>query len=118
MLKAGRCDWRRLPLDCAGVAEAYLAALRAFLRRHGGRRRAVLQQRSRLKEDAIIGLIFLLLRDRAVYGVAGDDVVNIQTIISAIFWPLPGGCLSAAIGFVSMAILPLQVERPDGDLLR
>ncbi|VTM58657.1 manganese ABC transporter [Klebsiella pneumoniae] len=63
-----------------GVAGAYMLglpfALGAFL--SGGLAAGsmlFLQQRSRLKEDAIIGLIFSsFFRDRAVYGVAESDV--------------------------------------------
>lgn len=62
-----------------GVAGAYMLglpfALGAFL--SGGLAAGgmlFLNQRSRLKEDAIIGLIFSSFRYRAVYGVAQSDV--------------------------------------------
>lgn len=95
-----------------GVAGAYMLglpfSLGAFL--SGGLAAGsmlFLNQRSRLKEDAIIGLIFLLFRSRAVYGLTQPDLENIQTIVLGnILAIAPEDIVQLAIiGVVSMLVL-------------
>ena len=99
-----------------GVAGAYLLglpfALGAFL--SGGLAAGsmlFLQQRSRLKEDAIIGLIFSSFFGIGLFMVSLNPTsVNIQTIILGnILAIAPEDIIQlAAIGFISMAILLLK----------
>ncbi len=108
-----------------GVAGAYMLglpfALGAFL--SGGLAAGsmlFLQQRSRLKEDAIIGLIFsLLLRDRAVYGVAKSDVGEYPDHYPRQYsGHRPGGYYPAGGDRLYLDGDPAaEVERSDGDLL-
>ena len=99
-----------------GVAGAYMLglpfALGAFL--SGGLAAGsmlFLQQRSRLKEDAIIGLIFSSFFGIGLFMVSLNPTsVNIQTIILGnILAIAPEDIIQlAAIGFISMAILLLK----------
>ncbi len=77
-----------------------------------------LNQRSRLKEDAIIGLIFSLLAS-AFYGVIKSDVGEYPDDYSRqrAGDRASGYCATARYRRVS-AILLLRVERSDGRLFR
>ena len=80
-----------------------------------------LNQRTKLKEDAVIGLIFTSFFGLGLFMVSlSPTSVNIQTIILGnILAITPEDTLQLAIiGVVSLAVLLAQVEGPDGGVLR
>ena len=92
-------------------ARPALRARRVSLRRLAAGSMLFLQQRSRLKEDAIIGLIFSSFFGIGLFMVSLNPTsVNIQTIILGnILAIAPEDIIQlAAIGFISMAILLLK----------
>ena len=109
-----------------GVAGAYMLGLPfsvgAFL--SGGLAAGAmlfLNQRTKLKEDAIIGLIFTSFFGLGLFMVSlSPTSVNIQTIVLGnILAVTPEDTLQLVIiAGVSLAILLVEVEGPDGHLLR
>ena len=109
-----------------GVAGAYMLglpfSLGAFL--SGGLAAGAmlfLNQRTKLKEDAIIGLIFTSFFGLGLFMISlSPTSVNIQTIVLGnILAITPADTLQLVIiGGVSLVILLAQVEGPDGRLLR
>ena len=109
-----------------GVAGAYMLGLPfafgAFL--SGGLAAGAmlfLNQRTKLREDAIIGLIFTSFFGLGLFMISLSPAsVNVQTIVLGnILAVTPADTLQLVIiGGVSLAVLLRQVERPDGRLLR
>ena len=112
--------------SCPGVAGAYMLglpfSLGAFF--SGGLAAGsmlFLNQRSRLKEDAIIGLIFSSFFGLGLFMVSLNPTsVNIQTIVLGNILAIdPADILQLTIiGILSIIVPVVQMERSYGDLFR